>query len=117
MKYLMYVILIITVIFFTVPCFGQDDKVEVLNKGNTIILVASEGELLSRNDATMFVVVGALDEPVVIMFKGDKAIMGKIERICFEPGKAYIGWFYMPHDEVDEVHINGVSVTIPKRSK
>ena len=117
MRHLINVILIITVIFFTSPCFGQDDKVEVQHKNNTIILVASEGELLPRNDATMFAVVGALDEPVVIMFKGDKVITGKIERICFEPGKAYIGWFYMPHDKVDEVHINGVSVAIPKRSK
>ncbi|MCK5606202.1 hypothetical protein KAR91_30160 [Candidatus Pacearchaeota archaeon] len=117
MRHLINVMLIIIVIFFASPCFATDDKIEVQHKDNTIILVASEGELLPRNDATMFAVVGATDEPVIIMFRGNEVIKGKFEKICFEPGKAYIGWFYMPHDKVDEVHINGVSVAIPKRSK
>jgi hypothetical protein len=87
--------------------------IEIQRKDNTTILVAPEGKLLPEGNATMFAVIGALDEPVVIMFRGDKTIKAELEKICFEAGKAYFGWFYIPQLQVDEIHINGARITLP----
>jgi hypothetical protein len=99
-------------------CLSQEDKrlkmIEVQLKNDTTILVAPEGKLLPEGNATIFAVVGALDEPVVIIVVDDKVIKAKIKKICFESGKAYFGWFYTPYTEVDEIYINGASITLPK---
>jgi hypothetical protein len=99
------------------PCFAQDKKskmIEIQLRNDTTILVAPEGKLLPEGNATMFAVIGALDEPVIVIMVGDKVIKAKIEKICFESGKAYFGWFYTPYTEVDEIYINGASITLPK---
>ena len=120
MKLLLRNILTVLLIAATLtPCLAKEDKsektkmIEIQLKNNTTILVAPEGKLLPEGNATMFAVIGALDEPVVVMFRGDKTIKAEIEKICFEAGKAYFGWFYAPSISVDEIHINGARITLP----
>jgi len=125
MKYFICVILVVLSTATMALCFvgleqDQDKNkklkmVEIQLKNNTTILVAPETTLLSEGNATMFAVVGALDEPVVVIVVDDNVIKAKIEMICFEPGKAYFGWFYTPYTEVDEIHINGAVVALQSK--
>lgn len=114
------VVLMTAIMTFMTVSLAQEDKsektkmIEIQLKNDTTILVAPEGKLLPEGNATMFAVIGAVDEPVVIMFKGDTVIKAHIEKICFEAGKAYFGWFYTPNTKVDEIHINGARITLPK---
>jgi len=118
MKYFVCVILVVLLITATmIPCFAQDEKtkmIEIQLRNDTTILVAPEGKLLPEGNATIFAVIGALDEPVIVIVIDDKVIKAKIEKICFESGKAYFGWFYIPYTRVDEIYINGASITLPK---
>ncbi len=118
MRHLLCTILTVLLITVTMtPCLAQDEKpkmIEVQLKNNTTILVAPEGKILPEGNATMFAVIGAVDEPLIIFMVGDKVIKGDIEKICFEAGKAWFGWFYMPSHAVDEIYINGIIITLPK---